>query len=260
VTGRAGGQEWVSFDDPDEDRTWLFDVAFLLSNWTCIYRQGCQGVLTGPAPEMEQGCCSYGAIFTDDADRRRVQGAALRLRPEDWQFREEARRRGGPDRATANGGSSTRLVGGACIFLNRPEFPGGAGCALHRGALAAGEKPLAWKPDVCWQLPLRRVDSVADSGHVTSTIRSWERLDWGVGGTLFHWWCTDAPDAFVGSRPAYEELRDELEAMVGSELYVRLEQYLVRRRAGTTFNRPRWRVGAPQSSTGSTPASASSDS
>src|SRR4051794_34036749 len=29
--------EWVSFDDPDADRTWVFDVTFLASNWTCIF-------------------------------------------------------------------------------------------------------------------------------------------------------------------------------------------------------------------------------
>jgi hypothetical protein len=257
----TGAREWVSFEDPHEDRTWLFDVAFLLSNWTCIYGQGCQGVLTGPAPEMEQGCCSYGAVFTDEADRARVEAAARELGPEDWQFRDEAQRRGGPVRSTPTGsGFATRLVGDACIFLNRPDFPGGAGCALHRGAMAVGRKPLEWKPDVCWQLPLVRSDSVADSGHVTSTVRSWERMDWGIGGGLFHWWCTDAPDAFVGSRPAYEELHDELEAMVGAEMYTRLVNYLVRRRAGKAFNRPRWRIGSAQSSSGATPSSSSSDS
>ena len=32
--------EWVSFEDPDEDRTWLFDVTFLTSNWNCIFGRG----------------------------------------------------------------------------------------------------------------------------------------------------------------------------------------------------------------------------
>ena len=47
--------EWVSFDDPEEDRTWVFDVTFLLSRWRCIYGQGCQGVLTGPAARAGAG-------------------------------------------------------------------------------------------------------------------------------------------------------------------------------------------------------------
>ncbi len=46
---------------------------------------------------------------------------------------------------------------GACVFLNRPGFAGGAGCALHSLALRTGRHPLATKPDVCWQLPVRRV-------------------------------------------------------------------------------------------------------
>ena len=60
--------EWISFEDPDEDRTWVIDATFLLSDWTCIYGQGCQGVLTGDATGMQQGCCSYGAHFLDEAD------------------------------------------------------------------------------------------------------------------------------------------------------------------------------------------------
>ena len=54
----------------------MFDVTFLESKWTCIFGNGCQGVLTGPTPELVQGCCSYGAHFTDEKDRRRVEKAA----------------------------------------------------------------------------------------------------------------------------------------------------------------------------------------
>ena len=70
--GMDDQHEWFSFEDPDEERTWLFDVTFLLSSWTCIWGAGCQGVLTGPAPELNQGCCSYGAHFRDEADYKRV--------------------------------------------------------------------------------------------------------------------------------------------------------------------------------------------
>ena len=50
----------------------MFDVTFLESSWTCIYGQGCHGVLTGPADELVQGCCSYGAHFTGKKDLKRV--------------------------------------------------------------------------------------------------------------------------------------------------------------------------------------------
>ena len=152
-----GAHEWMSFPDPDDERTWLFDVTFLESNWTCIFGRGCQGVMTGPAPELVQGCCSYGAHFTGPKDARRVEAAAATLTPEQWQFwRQGQPRDGGHPRVvkrSAKGDLSTRLVKDACIFLNRPEFPGGAGCALHRAAMDRGVPHLELKPDVCWQLP-----------------------------------------------------------------------------------------------------------
>jgi hypothetical protein len=230
--------EWVSFDDPDEARTWVFDVTFLLSRWTCIYGHGCQGVLTGPAPELEQGCCSYGAHFTDDEDAARVKTAAKTLTDEDWQFAATGRR-GGVVRSQPDGSRITRLVDGACIFLNRPGFAGGAGCALHRAALARGQAPLELKPDVCWQLPLRREDTGDDLGRVTSTISQWGRRHWGDGGSEFHWWCTESAEAFVGTRPVYETLSAELVAMVGPPIYERLVAYLeARRSSGTPLPHP----------------------
>lgn len=217
--------EWVSFEDGDEDRTWVFDVTFLLSSWTCIFGIGCQGVLTGPAPEMAQGCCSYGAHFTGDDDVARVEAAARTLTAAQWQFRSQGRKRG-VVKQDAEGTTVTRLAKGACIFLNRPGFPAGAGCALHQAAYQRGERPLDLKPDVCWQLPLRREDTTDEDGHVTSTIRQWDRRHWGAGGAEFHWWCTEAPDAFVGHRPVYREMAGELAEMVGDDVYRRVASYL----------------------------------
>jgi hypothetical protein len=225
----AGTHEWVSFPDPEEERTWLFDVTFLESNWTCIFGRGCQGVLTGPAAELEHGCCSYGAHMTGGKDARRVEKAAATLTPDQWQFWKQGQPRQGKRlrifERKGTGELTTRVVRDACIFLNRPEFPGGAGCALHRAALERGVAPLEVKPEVCWQLPLRREDEVAEDGHVTSVIRQWDRRDWGEGGAEFHWWCTESADAFVGDRPVYRELRDELVALVGAKIYRRLLRY-----------------------------------
>src|SRR5579863_2253781 len=78
--------EWVSFEDPKEERTWVFDVTFLTSPWTCIFGNGCQGVLTGPSPELVQGCCSYGAHLVDKADARRVEKVARQLDRDGWQY------------------------------------------------------------------------------------------------------------------------------------------------------------------------------
>jgi hypothetical protein len=222
--------EWVSFEDEDEERTWVFDVTFLTSNWTCIFGRGCQGVLTGPAPELYHGCCSYGAHFTDSADRRRVEKVAATLSDEEWQFRAKAKK-GGIAKKERSGEVVTRIVDGACIFLNRAEFGTGPGCALHHAALARGRNPLEMKPDVCWQLPLRRDDTVADDGHVTTTITEWDRKHWGAGGEQFHWWCTEAPEAYVGTRAVYQEMGAELTAMVGKRTFRRLQAYLADREA-----------------------------
>jgi hypothetical protein len=222
--------EWVSFADPEEERTWVFDVTFLASSWTCIFGRGCQGVLTGPAPELVHGCCSYGAHLVDKADRRRVEKIAATLTPEEWQYQGRAKKKG---IFTQNKGGETltRVVDDACIFLNRVGFPTGPGCALHQAALTRGQNPLELKPEVCWQLPLRREDEVQEDGHVISTIRQWDRRHWGEGGFEFHWWCTESPEAFVGDRPVFEEMDAELTAMVGEDVYRRLTAYMADRAA-----------------------------
>jgi hypothetical protein len=234
----ADAHEWVSFEDPTEQREWRFDVTFLLSHWECIFGRGCQGVLTGPSPQMAQGCCSYGAHFTDDQDLGRVKAAAKNLTAEQWQFAEQGRR-GGIARHRGTGPAVTRLVDGACIFLNRPGFPGGPGCALHRAALEGGSHPMETKPDVCWQLPLRREDTSAPDGSATSTISQWERGHWGAGGHEFAWWCTEAAEAFGGPRAVWKHMREELTALVGPEVFALLAAYLeARESAGVALPHP----------------------
>src|SRR3546814_17678297 len=89
----------------------------------------------------------------DDGDEARTIGAlAATLDPERFEHHAAAAEGGiyADDRR-----ASTRVVDGACIFLNRPGFAGGAGCALHIAALAAGESPVAWKPSGFLHPPLR---------------------------------------------------------------------------------------------------------
>lgn len=224
--------EWISFDDPDEQRTWVFDATYLRSNCTCIFGAGCQGVLDGPAEELGQGCCSYGAHFVDEDDVANLVAHFVRLRPDQMQFHAEAVAVGFLDAGEPGDDGApvtvTRLTDDACIFLNRTGFPGGAGCALHIAALEAGERPLDWKPSVCWQVPIRLEHSTDENGHVTSRLREWKRRDWGEGGNDFHWWCTESPDAYVGSEPVYLSSRDEIIELVGQGIYERLLPLLER--------------------------------
>jgi hypothetical protein len=181
--------------------------------------------LTAPAPELAEGCCSYGAHFTGDEDLARVKAAAKSLSVDQWQFFEQGRR-AGVARRSAGKVAVTRTVKGACIFLNRPGFAGGPGCALHRAALERGVHPMELKPDVCWQLPLRREDTVNADGSVTSTVGQWERAHWGAGGQEFAWWCTEAPEAFTGDQPVWRQMHEELVAMVGKDVFALLAPYL----------------------------------
>lgn len=237
--------EWASFEI--DGSTYLFDLTFLTSNWTCIFGNGCVGVLDGPAEDLVQGCCSYGAHFTGKKDRKKVEGYAARLTADQWQFKAEADAAGGPVLKNEDGDIVSLVVEDACVFLNRPGFAKGAGCALHTAALEAGERPLDWKPEVCWQLPLRLDHHVDDNGYYTYTLREWKRRDWGEGGEEFHWWCTESDDAFVDRLPVYETLRDEIVELVGEEPYAALVAYAGTRGAETLLPHPavRRRSGTP---------------
>jgi hypothetical protein len=88
-----------------------------------------------------------------------------------------------------------------------------------------------WKPDVCWQVPLRLEEYTEDDGHVVSFVREWKRRDWGEGGHDFHWWCTDDPAAFVGKKPVYRYLSDELKELVGEHIYKLIVNLLEEKRS-----------------------------
>ena len=45
-------------------------------------------------PERAEGCCSYGAHFIDDKDRRNTEAAIAKLQPHEWQFHKVAAKKG----------------------------------------------------------------------------------------------------------------------------------------------------------------------
>ena len=115
-----------------------------------------------------------------------------------------------------------------CIFLNRPGHPGGTGCALHRMALRTELLPLTTKPDVCWQLPVRReqehVDRPDGTRVLRTTIGEFDRRGWGAGGHDLHWWCTGSPAAHVSPEPLVDTYAAELTALVGAPAYAELRR------------------------------------
>ena len=229
------GHEWISLQDNDGSN-WLFDITFLLSNYQCIYGNGCQSITTDPDGNETLGCCSHGAHLVDDEDRESVANYSALLTDDDWQHRRQAVKKGGPIKKTKKGAWKTRKVDGACIFLNRSDFHGGAGCALHRAATKKGERPLDWKPDVCWQVPIRLDIHTDDYDNETIFVKAWERQDWGPGGEDFHWWCIEEDQAYGASWPVYKSAKEELIEMVGEDVYDRLAQLLYQRQAETSVS------------------------
>ncbi len=228
-------REWVEFPDPaDPDHLVRADLTWLTSAWTCIFGRGCAGVVEG---RPDDGCCSHGAFFTDDDDLARVTASVAVLTDEDWQLaavgrqswtEEDSADDGPADGEQGAGSLRTRVVDGACVFLNRPGFPGGAGCALHRMALRTGVHPLTTKPDVCWQLPVRRsqehVDRPDGTTVLVSTVGEFDRRGWGPGGADLHWWCTGAPLAHVSPEPLVETYAPELTELLGEAAFAELRR------------------------------------
>jgi len=235
-------REWVEFVDPADPKGVVrADLTWLLSSWTCIYGRGCQGVVEGRA---DDGCCSHGAFWSDDEDEQRVTAFVRRLKAKTWQHAAVGRELGISELDELEGEPArrTRTVDGACVFLNRPGFSGGAGCALHALADRLGRHPLETKPDVCWQLPVRRsqewVDRPDETKVLVTSIGEFDRRGWGPGGHDLHWWCTGSPDAHVGAEPLYVTYGPELAALVGQPAYDELARLCALRSTGRGPSHP----------------------
>ena len=235
-------REWIEFPDPaDPEHLVRADLTWLLSSWTCIYGQGCEGVIEG---REDDGCCSHGAFYSDDEDEARVAGFAKKLKKKHWQYAETGRKDGFSevDELEGEPARKTRTVDGACVFLNRPGFDGGEGCSLHALALREGLHPLDTKPDVCWQLPVRRTQEEVirpdETKVLVTSIGEFDRRGWGPGGAELHWWCTSSPAAHVGAEPLYLSYGPELVALLGQPAYDELLRLCALRRAGTAMTHP----------------------
>jgi len=230
-------REWIEFADPaDAEHVIRADLTWLLSRWSCIFGKGCHGIVAGQAPV---GCCSHGAFFTDADDEKRVRAAVRRLNRSTWQHY----RRGfqnWTEMDTIDGESPARRTAvrgeeGPCVFHNDPDFPGGGGCALHAQALRDGVHPLEYKPDVCWQLPIRREQEWVtrqDGTKVLLTVLTeFDRRGWGAGGHDLYWWCTSSPEAHGGGEPMYRSYEAELVALIGQQAYDELVKLCAAREA-----------------------------
>jgi len=236
-------RDWVEFSDPTSpEEIFKCDLTWLTSYWTCIYGDGCQGVFKS---QPNAGCCTEGAMYTDEDDEERTDKAAAYLTPEMWQFYSEARPKklGAKLRISEkdeDGDRKTRRVEDGCIFLNRKGyeaegFTGSFGCVLHHLAIKENKHFVDTKPDVCWQLPLRRsfeTREVGEREYSITVIGEYERLAWGDGGDDFDWYCTSNSDAHVGTEPVYISNKYELQKLMGEVPYAELARLCDLRMAG----------------------------
>ncbi|GAB76914.1 hypothetical protein SAMN05421595_2050 [Austwickia chelonae] len=223
---------WIEFPDPEgAEQRFRCDLTWLTSRYRCIFGQGCLGI---DENIPEYGCCTLGAHFTDAEDLDRVRAVVAELDDRTWQLRgsapgdtwwEDVEDDEGTDEEPE---VKTRVVDGACVLFNRPDHPAGAGCALHQYALARGIAPHTVKPDVCWQLPIRRtyrtITLPDDTSYLEVSIGEYDRRGWGPGGHDLDWYCTGSPLAHRGTVPLYLGAADELIELMGEPAYLVLRE------------------------------------
>ena len=218
---------YVEFVNPDdESEVMRCDLTWLTSSYMCIFGQGCPGIYAD-APSV--GCCTLGAHFADKLDEKRVGRYVEELDDDLWQHKPKGRpvRKKDWIELDADGERKTRtiVVDGeqACVFQNRPDFHRGAGCALHALALSRGQHPLETKPDVCWQLPIRRtfrdVERQDGTTYTEVTIGEYDRRGWGPGGHDLDWYCSGNTEAHVAPEPVYVTNEAELTELMGKAAY-----------------------------------------
>jgi hypothetical protein len=228
---------YVEFVNPaDGSEVLRCDLTWLTSSYKCIFGEGCQGIYAD-APDV--GCCTLGAHFADKADENRVSAYVDMLDEKLWQQKPQGRAVKKKDwiEVDEDGERKTRtsVVDGqqACVFHNRTDFELGAGCALHALAFVLEKNPVETKPDVCWQLPIRRtydhVDRPDGTETLVVTIAEYDRRGWGPGGHDLDWYCSGNTEAHVAPEPVYVGCRAELVEMMGQKAYDELARHCEQR-------------------------------
>lgn len=233
-------REWFEFTDPeDPEHVFSIDLTWLESFYTCMFgTPSCRGI---EASKPDVGCCTHGAFLADEQDRDQLYNAVAEMDPRYWQNRppgtdsfiadaeavevepwldwdELDDDNGDPEPAL-----KTRVTQGACIFANRDGWETGPGCALHQWAVAEGREVTVVKPEVCWQVPMRRHEAYEDRADgaeiLRTTIGEYDRRAWGGGGEDFDWWCSTDSSCHVDDQPMWRSQKTELIAMMGEASY-----------------------------------------
>ena len=91
------------------------------------------------------------------------------------------------------------------------------------------KNPLETKPDVCWQLPIRRtfrtVERQDGTTYTEVSIGEYDRRGWGPGGHDLDWYCSGNTEAHVAPEPVYVTHAAELTALMGKAAYDELVRH-----------------------------------
>ncbi len=185
---------------------------------------GARASSTSRAPSSQQGCCSYGAHFVDAADvdeRRAVTSSGSA--PNTCSSTPTLSRTGSPcpvsSTTTANPPSSADSSTTPASSSTAPD---------SRAASAVRCTSPPRRPASARSTGSRRCAGRCRSASNTPrTSRATSRHGCGSGSdatgakvaTSSAWWCTETPDAFVGSEPFYVSARDDIVELVGPHIY-----------------------------------------
>lgn len=251
-------REFFEFTDPaDADHIVSVDLTWLMSTYRCRFgTDACQGI---DAENPDVGCCVHGAFLTDDDDRGALADIVPRLTDDDWQLRPTVLASAGEDgiepwlvwdeleddeSGEPEPALRTRVHNGGCVFANRADHPGGAGCALHSWALNNNVPLTVAKPEVCWQVPLRRLENWEtrpDGVEVLrTTVTEYNRRAWGGGGEDFDWYCTSDPGCHTGDEAVWSTHAEELRELIGAAAYEVVAEHCRAREAMASVSPSGW--------------------
>ena len=229
-TGHDAPTDYLEFQV--DKKNYRVNLSFLMSNWKCIYGDGCAGHFGIQDKNIypDVGCCSDGA-FIEPEEFDALSERVKQLTDNEWQpeLRAIAESKGWYVNQKER---KTRVYQKSCIFNNRAGGSNGkTGCAFHVLAERTGVHFTETKPSVCWQVPLR----VFEDGDGVTIVDVWDADEWGgmdEDGTHNHWmcwWCTDTPDAYVGKHMVFQEMAMELRKLMGDNAYAEMVRLIIER-------------------------------